>query len=267
MSYTAGFIGCGNMGGTLAAAAAKGVGGENILVADFDRNKILKHAQNYGTVPADAKKIAAECGMIFLGVKPQGLRQTLADIRETLAARKDRFVIVCMAAGVTLATVEELTGAPVIRIMPNLPAAAGEGVILFCPGKGVTAEETAAFETLMRPAGMLQSIPENKIDAASAVTGCGPAFVCMFAEALTDGAVRCGLTREQAERFALQTVLGTAKYLLESGKDPAVLRAEVCSPAGSTIEGVAALEQGALRAVVMEAVDASFRRTKELQNI
>mgnify|MGYP001310527231 CR=1 FL=1 len=263
--FEAGFIGCGNMGGTLAAAAAKS--GASVLAADRAAEKTERLAREYGAVPADAKRVAAESGMIFLGVKPQGLRETADEIRPVLAERKDRFVVVSMAAGVTAATVRALTGgAPVIRIMPNLPASVGKGVILYC-ADGVTEREEAVFAALMRSAGTIEKIPEEKIDAASAVTGCGPAFVCMFAEALTDGAVRCGLTRAQAREFALRTVAGTAEYLLESGKDPAVLRAEVCSPAGSTIEGVAALEEGALRAVVMDAVDASYRRTKELQNI
>ena len=263
--YLAGFIGCGNMGGALCAVAAKRAGGGSILTADHNESKLQRLHGEYGTVPSTAKEIAEKCPLIVLGVKPQVMAAAAEEIRDILARRGNGCTVVSMAAGMTAETVSGLLGGnPVIRIMPNTPAAVGQGVILYCLGKEVTEEAERALLDLLSPAGTMLRLDEGKIDAGSAVSGCGPAFVCMFAEALTDGGVRCGLTREQASRLALQTIAGSALLAMETGTDPALLRAQVCSPAGSTIEGVAALEERAFRAAVMEAVAAAYRRTKEL---
>lgn len=259
-----GFIGCGNMGGVLAAVAAKSVGGESVLTADFDGAKLQKLKEQAGTVPSTTAEIAATCRFIVLGVKPQVVPSVAAEIKDVLSVRPDRFIVVTMAAGVPAAAVSELLGGcPVIRIMPNTPAAVGEGVIHYCP-TGVTEQEEEEFLKLFSEAGVLVKLDERKIDAACAVTGCGPAFVCMFLEGMIDGAVRLGLTHEQAVLFAEQTVIGTAKLALETKTDPAQLRANVCSPGGSTIEGVAALEDHAFRAAILDAIDAAYRRTMEL---
>lgn len=263
--YKAGFIGCGNMGGTLAAVAAKSAGGGSILLADHNASKSGALRERYGCAVGTAAEVAENCGLIFLGVKPQVMAKAAEEIKAVLAARKEPYAVVSMAAGLTAESVSAmLGGAPVIRIMPNTPSAVGEGVILYSCGEGVTESDEAAMLELMRPAGALVKLEEAKIDAGSAVTGCGPAFVCLFIEAMTDAGVRCGLPHDKAQDFALRTFLGTAKLALETGEDPAALRAAVCSPAGSTIEGVAALESRGARAAVLEAVAASFKRTKEL---
>ncbi len=262
----AGFLGCGNMGGALAAAAAKQVGGDHILTADHNPEKLERLRRVWGTVPVSAAELAARSPMLFLGVKPQGLQKTAEELRDVLAARQDRFVLVTMAAGVPLAAVSELLGGcPVIRIMPNTPASVGAGAIPYCCGPGVTQQDEADFRTLLGGAGLLLPMPEGKIDAACALSGCGPAFVCMFLEALADGGVFCGLTRQEAELLAVQTLAGTAKLAAETGTDPAALRSAVCSPGGSTIAGVRALEQRALRGAVMDAVAAAWQRTLELK--
>ena len=144
------------------------------------------------------------------------------------------------------------------------PGTAGAGVILYCLGPGVTEADEAAFLALMAAAGVCVKLEEGKIDAGCALTGCGPAFVCLMMEAMTDAGVRCGLPRDKALLFALKTFEGTAKLALETEKDPAMLRAAVCSPAGSTIEGVAALEACGARNAVLEAVAAAYKRTVEL---
>ena len=263
--YKAGFIGCGNMGGTLAAVAAKSAGGESILVADHNMEKLAALQSAYSCIRSTAVQAAAESGFVFLGVKPQVLKHAADEIREVLNARTDHFVIVSMAAGVTIAAVSDmLGGVPVIRIMPNTPAAVGEGVILYCSGEGVTESDESAFLALMDPAGLCVKLPEEKIDMGCAVTGCGPAFVCLLMEAMTDAGVRLGLPRDKALEFTLQTFAGTAKLSLQTGRDPAELRAAVCSPAGSTIEGVAALEKLGARNAMLEAVAAAYARTVEL---
>ena len=263
--YQAGFIGCGNMGGTLAAVAAKSVGGEKILLADHNAPKMEKLRASCGCVPGTAEDCAAQCAVIFLGVKPQALPAAAEQLRPALAARGDRPLIVSMAAGVTTQAISALLGGQrVLRIMPNTPAAVGQGVILYSLGDGVTAEDEKTFLTLMEPAGLCAKLEESKLDAGCAVTGCGPAFVCLLMEAMIDAGVRCGLPHDQARLFALQTFAGTAQLALQTGTEPAALRAAVCSPAGSTIEGVAALEKRGGRNAVMEAVAAAYRRTVEL---
>lgn len=263
--YRAGFIGCGSMGGTLAAVAAKSAGGESILIADHNAEKLAALEASCGCVPGTAGEVAASCGLIFLGVKPQVMRRAADEIRDILAARNDPFVVVSMAAGLPVQAVSDmLGGVPVLRIMPNTPAAIGEGVILYCPGPGVTDADEEMFLELMRPAGLCVKLEESKIDMGSAVTGCGPAFVCLLMEAMIDAGVRLGLPRDKAKAFALQTFAGTAKLALETDREPSELRAAVCSPAGSTIEGVAALEEHGARHAMLAAVAAAYRRTVEL---
>lgn len=261
----AGFIGCGNMGGALAAAAAGSAGGENILVHDHHPEKTGQLKEKYGCFPCSLQQAAEQSDLLFLGVKPQTLANAAAEFRGILAERNDHFTVISMAAGVDIASLRLLVGdVPIIRIMPNTAAAVGEGVILYTTGEGVSGEDESAFLDLMKTAGTCVKLPEEKIDMGSAISGCGPAFVCLMMEAVIDAGVRMGLSRAQAVLFTEQTFAGTARLALETGKDPTILRAEVCSPAGSTIEGVAALEAGAVRHAVMTAVDAAYRRTKEL---
>jgi pyrroline-5-carboxylate reductase len=148
--------------------------------------------------------------------------------------------------------------------MPNTPVSVGEGTVLYTANSEVTDGEIADFKAAMKFAGVLDEIPEKLIDAASAVSGCGPAFVFMFIESLADGAVACGLPRDKALVYAEQTVLGAARLALESGKHPGELKDAVCSPGGSTIEGVRTLEEGAFRASAVDAVIAAYEKTKTL---
>ena len=266
MNGKIGFIGAGNMGGALAAAAVKSVAPENVFLADRSMEMAQQKARALSCQVSDTKQVAAECGMIFLGVKPQVLPSLMEEISGILATRQDEFVLVSMAAGVSMASIHKMAGKayPLIRIMPNTPVAVGSGVILFDASENVTEEAQEAFCAAMEKGGLVDRLPEQLIDAASALSGCGPAFVCMFAEALADGAVACGLPRDKALTYAAQTLQGTAKLLLESGQHPGQLKDAVCSPGGSTIEGVRALEQNGFRGSTLEAVEAAYRRTKEL---
>lgn len=262
---TFGFIGCGNMGGTLALAVSQGVSSP-IAVSDYDRDRAAQMAMASGGVAMSNEQIAAGCRYIFLGVKPQVLGSVLAGIAPVLAGRTDRFVLVSMAAGVSIASVCDMAGGqyPVIRIMPNTPASVGKGVILYCYNQPVTGAEVNELTEALRMAGDVSPLSEPLIDAASAISGCGPAFVYMFIEALADGGVKCGLPRDKALRFAAETVLGSADMVLTSGKHPGELKDAVCSPMGSTIAGVEALEKHAFRGTAMDAVWAAYTRTKEL---
>ncbi len=260
-----GFIGCGNMGGALAAAARKALPGECILLANRTPEKARALAEKLGATVVDNAGAAQRSDYLFLGVKPQMMAGMLAGIREALAAREKPCVLVTMAAGLTIEAVRAMAGVdfPVIRVMPNTPAAIGKGVMLCC-ADGVTEEQLGFFTRAMAGVGLLGFIEERLIDAASAVSGCGPAFVAMLIEALADGGVACGLPRADAQRFAAQMLLGTAALALETGAHPGALKDAVCSPGGSTIQGVRALEAGGFRSAAMEAVIAAYEKTREL---
>ena len=259
-----GFIGAGNMGGALATAAAKT--DAQIFLCNRTPAKAEALAAQLGCQTATAQTIAQECDYIFLGVKPQMMADLLSSLSPTLKARATSFTLVSMAAGLTMETLQKMAGGsyPVIRMMPNTPVAVGSGVILYDATDNVSPAALQGFCDAMAHAGFLDRLPEALIDAGSAVAGCGPAFVSMFLEALADGGVSCGLPRQKALQYAAHTLQGTAALMLATGKHPALLKDEVCSPGGSTIAGVKALEDGALRSAVISAVQAAHARNQEL---
>lgn len=262
-----GFIGTGNMGGALARAAAKRSSNELFLANRHEDKAIRLSAELGGRVCSNAE--AAACDYIILGVKPRGMGELIRSLREILEQRKRRkesFVLVSIATGTTIKQVQNWAGDiyPVIRIMPNTPVAIGEGTILYCCSDQVTEAQEKGFLAAMSESGLFVPLSENLIDAGSAVSGCGPAFVCMFLEAMADGAVACGLSREDAMRLCAQTMAGTAKYLLETGKHPGEVKDMVCSPGGTTIQGVRRLEQGGVRADIMDAVIAAYEKNSNL---
>lgn len=259
-----GFIGCGNMGGAIARAVCKAENPAEVLLSNRSPEKALALARELGC-QAGTNTDAANCAFIFLGVKPQMMWQALEPLQSQLAARNDEFVLVTMAAGLSMAAIREMAGGdyPVIRIMPNTPAAIGSGMIQYCCD-GVSTEAETTFLHAMTASGRLDKLDESLIDAASSVSGCGPAWACMFLEALADGGVVCGLPRQKAMEYAAQMLLGTAQLILETGKHPGELKDQVCSPAGSTIQGVRTLEAAAFRGAVTDAVIAAYERTKQL---
>lgn len=260
-----GFIGTGNMGGALASAAARTVPGERILLSNRTSAKAEALAERIGATVTDNVGAASRADYLFLGVKPQFMAGMLANIHDVLAAREVPCVLVSMAAGLTMDAIRRMAGVdfPIIRLMPNTPCAVGEGVVLCC-SDGVDGEALECFKTAMAGAGMLDFIDERLIDAGCAVSGCGPAFVAMMIEALADGGVACGLPRAKAQAYAAQTLLGTAALALKTGTHPGALKDAVCSPGGSTIQGVRALEKAGFRAAAFEAVVAAYEKTVEL---
>ena len=260
---TYGFIGTGNMGGAVAKAAAKAVGGGNLFLANRTPAKAEALAAELGGRACD-NGTAARQDYIFLGVKPQMMAGMLLGIRPVLRERAEKgetFTLVTMAASLTIGKIREMAGveAPTVRIMPNLPVSIGKGVILYT-ASGAEKTLPGLLEALL-PAGMLLPVEERLIDAGSAVAGCGPAFACLFIEALADGGVACGLPRAQAQALALQMLAGTAELLLQTGQHPAALKDAVCSPGGTTIAGVHALEKGGFRAAAFDAVKAAYDKT------
>lgn len=255
------------MGSALARAAQKGAPeGTALYLANRTPEKAQALCRELpGARAASNEEIARACDLIFLGVKPQMMAGMLEGIRPVLAARKDRFVLATMAAGLSCARIRELAGVscPVIRLMPNTPSAVGAGVVQYC-GLDAAQEELDAFAALLAPAGLVDRVDEGLIDAASAVSGCGPAFAYLFIEALADGGVACGLPRDKALAYAAQMAAGSARMVLESGKHPGALKDAVCSPGGTTIQGVRTLEERGFRAAAMDAVIAAYEKTAEL---
>ena len=263
---TFGFIGTGNMGGALARAACRRVPSDEVFLANRTMEKAQALAAELECRVADNEAIARSADFIFLGVKPQMMADMLSEIAPVLEQRETRFVLVSMAAGLSLEDIARMAGGdyPVIRIMPNTPSAIGEGMILYTCGDGVAPDEEQVFLDAMAGAGRFSPLAENLIDAGSAVSGCGPAFLDLFLEALADGGVACGLPRAQALEFAAQMAVGAGRLVLESGSHPGALKDAVCSPGGSTIQGVRALEAAGFRSAVMEAVIAAWEKNRAL---
>jgi pyrroline-5-carboxylate reductase len=262
---TLSFIGTGNMGGALARAAAKKQ--ENtVLLTNRTQAKAEALAAEIGARAVTPQEAVEKADYLFLGVKPQMLPGLCGTLAPMLRARQDRFVLVTMAAGTSRERLLGLLGIalPVIRIMPNTPASIGQGMILYSPGADVTKAETEAFVDAMACAGRFLQLEEKLIDAGSALSGSGPAFVDLFLEALADGGVACGLPRKQAMELAAQTVLGSAALCLESGRHPGELKDAVCSPGGTTIQGVRALEERGFRGAVIEAVIRTYEKNLKL---
>lgn len=256
-----GFIGTGNMGAALARAAAKSAQTERLLLSNRSPEKAERLAAELGGEVLDNRGVAREAEVLFLAVKPQFLSEMFAGIRDVLMQRADRILLVSMVAGWPLERLKsELGDFPFVRIMPDIPAAVGSGITLICPGADIREEEKTLVEALLDASGLVSELDERQLDAANGVTGCGPAFAAMFVEALADGAVACGLPRQQALEYAAMMLKGSAELLLREGSHPAALKDRVCSPGGSTIQGVRTLEQRGFRAAVMDAVIATFEK-------
>ena len=256
-----GFIGCGNMGGAVARALSRST--RDIAVSDRS-GKARVLARELGIGYGSNGELAETSDILFLCVKPHMMAGMLQPLREILACRKP--MLVTMAAGLTVEQIEEMAGCrlPVIRIMPNTPTAVGCGVIPYCYNDLV---EKTALETWlgdMAPCGLLDPLEENLMDAASALSGSGPAYLYVMLEALADGAVACGLPRAKAMSYAAMTMEGAARMFLQTGLHPGQLKDAVCSPGGSTIVGLRALESRAFRAAVSDCVVAAYNKNKEM---
>lgn len=260
-----GFIGIGNMGGALARAAAAGIDPGQIVLANRTQERAEVLARELGCLAASLEDTARCARFLFLGVKPNAMGDLMRQIVPILRARHDRFVLVSMAAGVPIARIRQLANGdyPVVRICPNTPVAIGRGLVTWC-AEGAWAEEMDELKDAMAGAGLWDECREELMDAASVVGGCVPAFTFLFLEALADGGVCCGLSREQALTYAAAAVEGAAALALRGEEHPGALKDAVCSPGGSTIMGVNELENRAFRAAAMNAVTAAWKRTAEL---
>lgn len=260
--YKAGFIGAGNMGGAIAERVCEKIGAANVAVACSTPESTAKAANRYGCKAGIATDIASAAKFVFLGIKPQ-MAMNVAEVVAQHINKKT--IVVSMLAGVTVARLCDMFGTDkIIRIMPNVACTVGEGMTLVCHSDSVTKEELQEFEDIISLCGKSDIIDEKYIDAASALSGCGPAFVSVFMEALADGAVKCGLPRTKAYEYTYQTLLGTAKLAAITKKHPAEIKDSVCSPGGSTIAGVSSLEENGLRISAINAVENAYKKTVDL---
>ncbi len=263
--YQLGFIGVGSMGGALARAAATTTSPKQILVSNRTAEKAVALATELGCIAATPETVAGTAKYIFLGVKPKDMAACLESLQPALAGRKGHFVLVSMAAGLDTAAIQTMAGGayPVIRLCPNTPVGIGKGLVAWCE-RDTDPDDAPALIAAMAGAGTWDACPESLMDVASVIGGCTPAFTYMFVEALADGAVACGMPRAKAMAYAAAAVEGAAALAQADGRHPGALKDAVCSPGGSTIRGVLALEEGAFRSDAARAVIAAVERTKEM---
>ena len=260
-----GFVGGGRMAEALinGLLAAKLYKPEQIQVADPDTTRLDYLKKRHGVqVGFTNDEVVAKSDAIVLAVKPQVLAEVLSRIKEGVQNQ----LVISVAAGIPIHRILELLGGRprIIRAMPNTPAMVGEGMTALAMGPGVEQEEVACARQIFESVGRVVPIDEHLMDAVTGLSGSGPAYIFLAIEAMADGGVKMGLPRETASLLATQTVLGAARMVLETGQHPARLKDQVASPGGTTIAGLHRLEQGGLRAVLIDAVEAATKRSQEL---
>jgi len=261
-----GFLGAGKMATALARGwiAAGLVRTDKAIASDVlaQSRKAFRADTGIRTIEKN-NEVVAVSDLLILAVKPQSMPELLLEIREAVT---DRHLVVSIAAGVTLRQLAEVVGQAkrLIRVIPNTPCLIGASASAYAPDESATPEDVALVDRLMNAVGKAFRLPESLLDAVTGLSGSGPAFVFTVIEALSDGGVRVGLTRDISTALAAQTVYGAAKMALETGLHLGVLKDMVTSPGGTTIAGLHALERGNLRAALMDAVEAATRRSAEL---
>lgn len=261
-----GFIGLGNMAKAMIGGMLdkKLVCPQELIGSAATEKTVKAAAQQFGMeTTLDNCTVARQADVLFLAVKPQFFSEVIGGVRDSV---RDETLIVSIAAGKTIAYMEEQFGKTVrlARCMPNTPALVGEGCTGVCYNGQVTEEEKELVLRLLRSFGRASEVPERLMDTVGAVSGSSPAYVFMLIEAMADSAVLGGMPRAQAYEFAAQAVLGSAKLVLESGKHPGELKDMVCSPGGTTIEGVRILEKRGMRGAVMEALKGCIEKSRTL---
>ena len=262
-----GFIGCGNMAGAiLNGCLQKGfLQPEQVMVCEIDEDRLSYITSIYGVSGADnIYEILDFSDTVILGVKPQTLPVILADIK--LKVSQKEIVFVSIAAGQSMSRIETMLGtkAPIIRVMPNLNVRIGEGVSAICVNSAVNENSKQYILDMFQSVGIVLEIPEEQFPVFTAIAGCSPAFTYMYVDALARAAVRLGMHKKQAVEIAAAAVAGSARNLSLSEKHPWDLIDQVCSPGGTTIEGITALQAGKFEAVVSNAVTACVEKDKSL---
>lgn len=261
-----GLIGCGKMGGALLSGILQTKNAPPAVTV-YDAYEPVMTALAKGDerirMAASNLDVAQSSDVILLCVKPDGITGVAREIAPSTRSS----LCISIAAGVSLAVLESHLGASqrVVRVMPNTPALVGAGATAFTLGAGATSEDAATTQSLLEAVGIAHEVPEALLDAVTGLSGSGPAYIYLVIEAMADAGVLNGLPRATAVALAAQTVLGAAKMVLETGQHPASLKDQVTSPKGTTIRGIAALEEKGLRHALIAAVDAATRRSAELE--
>lgn len=266
MSKKIGFIGCGNMGKAMLGALVKcnDINKQDIIVSTKSKYSAEDITSNYNVkATTDNIEVAKEADVLFLAVKPYFFKEVIAEIRDSI---KDNALIISIAAGVSIEKIEAMFGKNIklIRTMPNTPALVGEGMSAVCPNKNVSEEELKYVGSLYDTFGKYEVLEEKDFHAFIALCGSSPAYVFMFIEAMADAGVKLGLPRAKAYKLAEQSILGSAKLALETGKHPAILKDEVCSPGGTTIEAVIDFERNGFRGTVISAVEKCAEKSRSM---
>lgn len=265
MTGNIGFIGMGNMGKAILRGALQEFPPTDFIFSAKTEETKRRVSAEWNIMTADSNaECANRCKYLILAVKPQFYEEVLNAIRYMLTPEH---VILSLAPGKTIEQLKQNLGKDkrILRVMPNTPAMIGEGMTGLCgPREEFSEEELQVVEKIFSSCGKAEWVEERLMDAVVCASGSSPAFVYLFIEALADGAVRCGMPRKQAYLFAAQAVKGAASMVLESGEHPGVLKDQVCSPAGTTIEGVAALEDAGFRNAVLKGCEAVYKKCKEI---
>lgn len=260
-----GFIGAGNMACAMIGGMLKEglLNKEDIMASSATKATAERVAAEFGIETTLDNRRVAEADIVVLAVKPIYCGDVIDEIKDVISENQ---LVVTIVAGKSLEWLREQFGKPVklIRTMPNTPALVGEGITALCPDATVSEQEIQDVCGLFRGFGKAEVVPERLMDAVVAVSGSSPAYVFMFIEAMADAAVAEGMPRAQAYQFAAQSVLGSAKMVLETGKHPGELKDMVCSPAGTTIAGVCKLEETGFRSSVMECMKACAQKSRSL---
>lgn len=266
MDKIIGFIGAGNMGQAMAGGIVSSgiVKAENIIFSDISEENLKKAYKKYGVKTSNSNVLTASMSdFLVLSVKPHLYQAVIDEIKDYL---KPETVVITIAAGITLEKLKNMFEKDVktVRTMPNTPAMAGEGMTAVIPNEFITENELKEVMEILNSFGKAEIIEEKLIDAVIAVSGSSPAYVYMMIEAMGDAAVAGGMAREKAYKFAAQAVLGSAKMVLETGIHPGELKDMVCSPGGTTIEAVAALEENGFRSAIIKAMKICEEKSKEM---
>lgn len=259
-----GFIGAGNMGSAILEGVLKAghTMASDLYITDINPQQCAKFASRGVQICPSNKDLADACDCVLLAIKPVYAAQVLKEVFDQL---EDKLVI-SIVAGWTYQMLENALPASTrfVRVMPNTPLAVGEGMSIIDSKCKCSAKELDYAESVFACAGKTIRVEEHVFVAATSINGCGPAFVYQFIEALADGGVRYGVPRKMAYELAAQTLIGAAKMVLETNEHPGKLKDAVCSPGGTTIEGIYALEKGGMRAAVMDAIGATIEKTNRL---
>jgi pyrroline-5-carboxylate reductase len=265
---TLAILGSGMMGGALARGLVRAgaMSSSSIRLYDTHQAKAQQVAKDIGseaTVAASALDAVAGADLVLLAVKPTVVPQVLSEIAPALTARH---LVISIAAGVRLAKIEALlpSNIPVVRTMPNTPCLVGAGATALCRGSHAGDEHLRLARSLFASVGISVEVEERLMDAVTGLSGSGPAYVYLMIEALADGGVNAGLTRDTARLLAAQTVLGAAEMVIRSDEHPAQLKDNVTTPGGTTIRALAVLERAGFRTALMDAIEAAAERSREL---